>query len=64
MIMVEKIHKHTFVDEIRVCPLCGYQDGFHSMFRKEETRIRWLFICSSCHEIFDYGFDYEGSVNP
>lgn len=62
--MVEKIHKHTFVDEIRVCPLCVYRDGFHSMFRTEGTRIRWLFICSSCHEIFDYGLDYEGKVNP
>jgi superfamily II helicase len=61
--MTEKVHKHKFVDEIRVCPMCGYHDGFHNMFKRDGTKIRWLFICSSCHEIFDFGLDYEGPFN-
>ena len=42
--------------EFKVCPTCGYKDGFHSMFKKEDDIIRWLFICPSCHEVFDIGF--------
>ena len=42
-------------DEFKVCPACGYKDGFHSMFRKEADITRWLFICPSCHSVFDIG---------
>jgi hypothetical protein len=49
---VEKIEKR---DEFRICPSCGYRDGFHSMFRKQGKITRWLFICPSCHKIFDIG---------
>ena len=42
-------------DEFKVCPTCGYKDGFHSMFKKEGQVIRWLFICPSCHDVFDIG---------
>lgn len=42
--------------EFKVCPTCGYKDGFHSMFNKEDDITRWLFICPSCHDIFDIGF--------
>jgi hypothetical protein len=42
-------------EEFKVCPECGYQDGFHSMFRKEVDITKWLFICPSCHSIFDIG---------
>jgi len=40
-------------EEFKVCPSCGYKDGFHSMFRKDG---KWLFICPSCHMVFDIGF--------
>jgi transposase-like protein len=43
-------------DEFKVCPLCGYEDGFHSTFRKKGGITKWLFICPSCHKIFDLGF--------
>lgn len=26
------------------------------MFRKQERTTLWLFICPSCHKIFDIGF--------
>jgi hypothetical protein len=32
--------------EFKICPTCGYEDGFHSMFKKEDDITRWLFICS------------------
>jgi transposase-like protein len=43
-------------DEFKVCPSCGYTDGFHSMFKKEKEKTKWLFICPSCHRVFDIGF--------
>lgn len=51
-----KITNIEMEDEFKVCPACGYEDAFHSMFRKEDGIIKWLFICPSCHEIFDIGF--------
>jgi superfamily II helicase len=56
--MTEDVHKHEFVDEIRICPMCGYRDGFHSMIKRDGSKVKWLFICSSCHEVFDFGFEY------
>jgi uncharacterized protein YbaR (Trm112 family) len=54
--MKDKVHTVTFEDELRVCPVCGYKDGFHTMLRKDGKKIHWLFICPSCHEIFDIGY--------
>ncbi|MBC8413642.1 MAG: hypothetical protein ISR96_03240 [Nitrospira sp.] len=42
-------------EEFRICPACGYKDGFHSMFRRDGEIMKWLFICPSCHKIFDIG---------
>lgn len=41
--------------EFKVCPTCGYEDGFHSMFKKDGDITRWFFICPSCHDVFDIG---------
>ena len=43
-------------DEFKICPSCGYEDGFHSMFKKESDSTKWFFICPSCHNVFDIGF--------
>ena len=43
-------------DEFKICPSCGYKDGFHSIFKKEGGITKWLFICPSCHEVFNIGF--------
>jgi transposase len=43
-------------NEFKICPTCGYKDGFHSMFKKDGDITKWLFICPSCHHIFDIGF--------
>jgi transposase-like protein len=42
-------------EEFKVCPSCGYKDGFHSMFKQEGDITKWLFICPSCHMVFDIG---------
>ena len=53
--MEQEVHKIEMQSEFRVCPVCGYEDGFHAMFKKQEGRIRWLLICPSCHKLFDIG---------
>jgi hypothetical protein len=42
--------------EFKICPTCGYKDGFHSMFTRDGDTTKWLFICPSCHDVFDIGF--------
>ncbi|MGA6924852.1 MAG: hypothetical protein WBY88_04160 [Desulfosarcina sp.] len=53
--MEHEIEKIEMTDEFRICPACGYRDGFHSMFRKAGEKTSWLFICPSCHKLFDIG---------
>lgn len=50
------IHQVALQDEFKICPICNYQDGFHSMFKQDEGVMQWLFICPSCHEVFDIGY--------
>lgn len=57
--MKNKIYKVSFEDEFRICPECGYEDGFHTMMRKENNKVKWLFICPACHKIFDIGYEVE-----
>jgi hypothetical protein len=52
----QKINAVKIEDEFKICPSCGYRDGFHSMFKKDKEITRWLFICPSCHEVFDIGY--------
>ena len=54
--MAYEVQKIEMKDEFKVCPSCGYKDGFHSMFKKEGDVTKWLFICPSCHIVFDIGF--------
>lgn len=47
-------------EEFSVCPECGYEDGFHTSFKrlnKEECKI--ILICPSCHSRFDPGWVVE-----
>lgn len=54
--------KTEMQEEFRSCPTCGYRDGFHSMFKREEGAIKWLFICPSCHDVFDIGLTAGDAV--
>jgi len=51
-----KVNEIKMESEFKKCPSCDYPDGFHSMLKKEEDVIKWLFICPSCHMVFDIGF--------
>ncbi|UCF87470.1 MAG: hypothetical protein JSV71_01800 [Nitrospiraceae bacterium] len=51
-----KVNSVVMEKEFKVCPSCGYKDGFHSMFRKEKDVTRWFLICPSCHNVYDIGF--------
>lgn len=53
--MNSQIHPISFEDQFKICPLCGYADGFHTMLQRDGDETRWLFICPACHEIFDIG---------
>lgn len=57
--MNEVIHKISLSGEFKTCPNCGYKDGFHSAFRQQEDKTLWLFICPSCHAVFDIGATIE-----
>ncbi len=58
----KNIHTIHIDKEFKVCPSCGYGDGFHTMFSKEESGMKWLFICPSCHEIFDIGLSVDSTL--
>lgn len=60
--MNDTVHAVQFEDELRVCPQCGYKDGFHTMLKKEEDTVKWLFICPSCHQVFDIGCRVPGAM--
>jgi len=57
-----RIERVIVKDEFKVCPVCGYKDGFHSMLKRKQERFVWLFICPSCHAVFDVGYtaDLQG----
>ena len=54
------------VEEFRVCPVCGYERGFHVYFRKEQE-IKIGLICPDCGASFDIGWSadlYKIDVEP
>ena len=53
--MEESINKIEMTDEFRICPACGYADGFHTMLKKGNDQVKWLFICPACHKVYDIG---------
>lgn len=48
-----EIHEINVEDEFKVCPTCGYRDGFHTMLKRIEGEKTSLFICPACHDIFN-----------
>ena len=57
-----KVKTAKMDDEFKICPSCGYEDGFHSMLKKEGDITKWLFICPSYHEVFDIGYTVQFSL--
>lgn len=59
--MAEKVISIAIQDEFRICPQCGYKDGFHTMLKKDGDHLKWFFICPSCHQIYDIGYQISGT---
>jgi transposase-like protein len=55
--MTMEFTKVEVEETFKVCPNCGYEDGFHSMFQKigDNHDFSWRFICPNCHKTFDIG---------
>jgi hypothetical protein len=53
----EEVQTAEVGDEFRVCPSCGYENGFHIMFRPSGSgdSLDWWFICPNCSSHFDLG---------
>lgn len=60
--MADKIHSIKIQDEFRICPICGYKDGFHTMLKQDKEHMKWLFICPSCHGLFDIGYTVKNPI--
>lgn len=44
-------------EELRVCPNCGYERGFHVFFRRvPDGSMRIGIICPSCGQSYDIGW--------
>ena len=44
-----------------ICPECGYDGGFHSIFPdyKKNAESKWILMCPSCHAKYDIGLRYR-----
>lgn len=51
------VHRVKLKDEFRVCPHCGYEDGFHTMLKRDKQQIQTLYICPACHDVFEIEFE-------
>jgi rRNA maturation endonuclease Nob1 len=51
------------LDEFAVCPQCGYDGGFHTIFYdlKGDKPARWILMCPSCKAKYDIGLRHPQS---
>ncbi|KKR30722.1 MAG: hypothetical protein UT63_C0094G0003 [Candidatus Gottesmanbacteria bacterium GW2011_GWC2_39_8] len=58
-----KTVKKEIVNSFKVCPNCGYRNGFHLMFEKlgktKKPRYKIKLICPNCSQVYDVGFKVE-----
>jgi hypothetical protein len=40
--MDDKINDVVFDDEFRVCPICGFKDGSHTMLKQDKEKVKYL----------------------
>lgn len=53
------------MEEFRICPNCKYKRGFHSSFKKEDNKIKVIFICPQCGSAYDLGITQKTKeINP
>ena len=58
-----KVVKKKIGKSFKVCPKCGYRNGFHIMFERlskgKKERYKIKLICPNCSQVFDVGFKAE-----
>jgi hypothetical protein len=49
------------LDDFTLCPQCGYDGGFHTIFYglKSEDPAKWILMCPSCKAKYDIGLRYS-----
>jgi len=48
------------LEELKVCPVCGYTDGFHLMFQRIGRGVFKVgLICPNCHQAFQLDWQVE-----
>ncbi len=59
----EDIEVLTIHGEFTVCPQCGYDGGFHSIFPDYNisNQSKWILMCPSCKAKYDIGLRYPPS---
>ena len=61
--MEYKVNKVAMENEFKICPSCGYEDGFHTMLKQVGQTVKWMFICPACHAVFDIGYSVPGFLD-
>ena len=56
-IMAAEINHIKVEKDFKICPVCGYELGFHSVFERvdDSNELTWTLICPSCKNTFDIG---------
>lgn len=44
------------MEELRVCPECEYQKGFHVFFKKTKGRVKIGLLCPQCGQSYIIGW--------
>jgi hypothetical protein len=47
------------MNEIRVCPACGYARGFHLSFLPDGDKAKVVLICPGCGQSYPFGWTVE-----
>jgi hypothetical protein len=55
--MVNEVTTVAVEAVFKICPTCGYKNGFHAMFERIEKSdtFSWKLICPTCEKIYDIG---------
>ncbi len=55
--MAEKVNFIKVENAFKVCPNCGYDNGFHSVFERigDSDEFSWKLTCPSCRKVYDIG---------
>lgn len=57
MTPTKDVHLVEMREEFSECPECGYDNGFHAVFRRagDKHEVKWILLCPSCAARFDIG---------